>query len=132
MYGSYCSDCEIYLKALWDHKSKGQTFLIYDVEPRLPLVHYWSFVYVHPDAGQVRDILAATNGRKIEDCARKEGERLNKITRGYGRSKGGEIRVRKGPIGKERDKTKERERASKGKERTGIHIYVFTELAAWA
>lgn len=68
-------DREIHQQALWDHKSEGQTFLIYDIEPRLSLVHYWSFVYVHPDAGQVRDILAATNGRKIEDRARKEGER---------------------------------------------------------
>lgn len=40
---------------------------------------------------QVRDILAATNGRKIEDCTRKGGRALNKITLGrQRRGKGGE------------------------------------------
>lgn len=38
-------------------------------------IHYWSFVYVHSDVEQVRDIFVATNGRKIEDCARIESER---------------------------------------------------------
>lgn len=31
---------KIYPRARRDHESKGQTFLIYSVEPRLPFIHY--------------------------------------------------------------------------------------------